>query len=334
MQFFQKLKSSFDHVLIYEDRMLQDKARSCMPLSEMRSKAKDKLEEMKVNNKEAAAQMEVQEMLLLELLAWFKKDFFKWTDAPPCDGCGSATRNAGMVSPNAAESMWGAGRVENYQCGSCSISTRFPRYNHPGKLLETRQGRCGEWANCFTLCCRAVGFEARYVLDWTDHVWTEVYSEAQKRWLHCDPCENTCDKPLLYEAGWGKKLTYVIAFSKDDIQDVTWRYSAKQEQVRSRRTECTESWLVSTIMKLRNQRQKDLSAERKQMMLDRLAVELVEFMNIKTAGEGETEGRTTGSMAWRLARGEMGAPPSKPQPTIIKLTPQEINSKLLHIKYW
>lgn len=57
----------------------------------------------------------------------------------------------------------------------------------------------------------------------SDHVWTEIYSVAQRRWLHCDSCENTCDKPLLYEVGWGKKLAYILAFSKDQVSGMDTR---------------------------------------------------------------------------------------------------------------
>ncbi|XP_036122074.1 peptide-N(4)-(N-acetyl-beta-glucosaminyl)asparagine amidase isoform X4 [Molossus molossus] len=211
---------------------------------------------------------------------------------------------------------------------SCIMSVR--RYNNPEKLLETRCGRCGEWANCFTLCCRALGFEARYVWDYTDHVWTEVYSLSQQRWLHCDACEDVCDKPLLYEVGWGKKLSYVLAFSKDEVVDVTWRYSCKHEEVISRRTQIKEDLLRETINGLNKQRQISLSENRRKELLQRIIVELVEFISPKTPKPGELGGRISGSVAWRVARGEMGL---EKKETLFIPSENEKISKQLHLCY-
>jgi peptide-N4-(N-acetyl-beta-glucosaminyl)asparagine amidase len=50
----------------------------------------------------------------------------------------------------------------------CDQQTRFVRYTSAVKLLETRTGRCGEWANCFLLVLRAAGFDARHIYDFAE----------------------------------------------------------------------------------------------------------------------------------------------------------------------
>lgn len=90
----------------------------------------------------------------------FKRDFFSWVNQPPCMGCGGPTKYAGSGQPSQQEKEGMARNIElyvlnlswllisnRYRCDKCSLITRFARYNNPGKLLDTRKGRCGEWAN-------------------------------------------------------------------------------------------------------------------------------------------------------------------------------------------
>ncbi|XP_050794362.1 peptide-N(4)-(N-acetyl-beta-glucosaminyl)asparagine amidase isoform X1 [Gopherus flavomarginatus] len=327
--FFKTLQSNFQHVQVYENQSLQKKALASIPVQALKERAQEKLAQAK--KVDGGAHVNEDDFLLLELLQWFKGEFFQWVNNLPCSKCGGQTESKGILSPNDEDLRWNASRVENHHCNQCKFSNRFPRYNNPEKLLETRCGRCGEWANCFTLCCRAIGFEARYVWDSTDHVWTEVYSSSQQRWLHCDPCENVCDKPLLYEIGWGKKLSYVIAFSKDEVVDVTWRYSCKHEEILSRRTQVKEAALRETIERLNKLRQQILSESRKRVLLERIIVELVEFISPKTPKPGELGGRISGSMAWRVARDEIGSEMRKE--VIFIPTGKEKTSKLFHLSY-
>eukprot|EP00931_Biecheleriopsis_adriatica_P068133 TRINITY_DN42160_c0_g1_i1.p1 TRINITY_DN42160_c0_g1~~TRINITY_DN42160_c0_g1_i1.p1 ORF type:complete len:611 (-),score=80.37 TRINITY_DN42160_c0_g1_i1:45-1829(-) len=248
------------------------------------------------------------EALLRDTLHWFKADFFKWTDSPYCEKCAmKATKNEGMVDPSEEELCFGAQRVESWRCTNCDTLFRFPRYNDPARLLESRHGRCGEWANCFTLIASALGFRTRLVVDWTDHVWAEVWTNG--RWQHCDPCEGCLDAPLTYELGWRKKLTYVVAFSPLEVVDVTARYTSNWPQVLERRTLVQEQELETII------RMADVGTRMESTELPPWrALEEAELADrrsgkasLQSLTSVELNGRASGSLEWRQERGEVGA---------------------------
>lgn len=306
--FYSKLVTNVQRVQEYENRALQGKALALIPVSELVRNAQ--LAVLDYASRKSSGNEKTdpgfRDFLLVELLHWFKNSFFAWVDTLNCSRCGGTTTVTGTVEPTAEDRGGNASRVELHGCSKCQTHERFPRYNRLEKLLETRRGRCGEWANCFTFFARTLGYEARYILDWTDHVWTEVYSQTQKRWLHCDPCEALCDAPLVYEAGWGKKLSYIIAFSKDEVQDVTWRYTSDFEAVRARRT-CPEEKLIEMLLTVTQQCQSSCNRERREELLLRRVLELAEFLTPRKATEGELQGRMSGSLQWRQLRGEAGS---------------------------
>ncbi|XP_060872216.1 peptide-N(4)-(N-acetyl-beta-glucosaminyl)asparagine amidase [Metopolophium dirhodum] len=290
--FLKEISSTSLAVLKFEDKILQSKA--------LDNLSPEDIELFSNFNKNEPL---YHEKLMLKLMTWFKESFFKWFDTPICQFCSSTTKFKGINQDKIDENVKYS---EMYECNNCCTITEFKRYGICEQLLTTRQGRCGEWANCFTLFCRALGWEARLAVDKTDHVWTEVWSVHQKRWIHCDPCETALDKPLLYEKGWGKKLSYVIAYSNEEVQDVTWRYVENSYDVLKRRTLCSENDLLNTILNLSQHRQNNLSLSRCKYIAARRLKECFEMLFEPTCTVGENYGgRTSGALAWRLARGEM-----------------------------
>eukprot|EP00897_Mesotaenium_endlicherianum_P011052 jgi/Mesen1/9976/ME000072S09393 len=167
----------------------------------------------------------------------------------------------------------------------------FVRYNHPGK-----------------------------VDDWTDHVWTECFSLRRNRWVHLDPCEAAFDTPLLYESGWGKRLTYAVALSRDGVADVTRRYTRHWDEVKQRRIILPEESLRRLTDDLTQRLRAHLAAPARAQLELRDRADAEELLNgdapphnssSSSGSSGPSKdmtlpGRQTGSVEWRQARGETG----------------------------
>jgi peptide-N4-(N-acetyl-beta-glucosaminyl)asparagine amidase len=252
-------KPTLQRVQSYEDKNLRRYIlSSIIPLEDFNRK---------ISNRKTSTDIDKRDLLLFELLRWFKEDFFTWFNQPNCNRCQISMKFVEYTQPTREERDKGdAHRVEFYRCSTCSSEYRFPRYNAPLKLLETRSGRCGEAANLFACLCRALSFRTRYIHDPSDHVWTEVYSENEHRWLHCDSCENLCDSPLVYEKGWKKNLSFCIAFAKDHVEDVTWRYVTNFKETIQRRN-INEKDFVKTIHRINQKIQSQIDQQEKKKII-------------------------------------------------------------------
>ena len=246
-----------------------------------------------------------------ELLHWFKKEFFSWCNKPKCPVCETDknVQTVGAVPSNEYERSFQSYKTEIYRCDGCEgIEVRFPRYNSPLKLLQTKTGRCGEWANLFGCILYTCGFKTRFISNYEDHVWDEFYNEEEKRWIHVDPCEEAYDTPLVYEQGWGRVMTFVVAASDEEIVDVTPRYVKDWGIVKERRSEKMESNLKAIINNMNNLLESKLSEEDKNKLKERRKLESEEFAN-KTGeckvSEEEKMPRQSGSLEWRKDRGEI-----------------------------
>lgn len=126
-EFNQRLVINSRHVLVYENPALQAKAKASVPLNELLSKAK--------NQCHSTDSQVLRDALLIELLNWFKNEFFSWFDAAHCQVCNVSMQNRGNGVPTSEDVRYGANRVESYLCGTCGATDRFPRYNDPGNLF-------------------------------------------------------------------------------------------------------------------------------------------------------------------------------------------------------
>ena len=247
-----------------------------------------------------------------ELLHWFKKEFFSWCNKPQCPICESDKniQTIGAAPSNEMEMMYQSYKTEVYSCKACdNIEIRFPRYNSPLKLLQTRTGRCGEWANLFGCILYACGFKTRLVSNYEDHVWNEFYNEEEKRWIHVDSCEEAYDTPLVYEQGWGRVMTFITAASEEEVVDVTPRYVKDWNIIKERRREAMENILKSFILNMNNTLYMKLSDEEKKKLDERRKYENEELCNkigeCKNTTDEEKMPRQSGSLQWRKDRGEI-----------------------------
>ena len=294
--FERSVNFGMQRVKMYETDEIKKKVTLHVPIEDL---TKESIENYVISK------LDFKDEFVKSLLKWFRKIFFKWCDKPICNYCNKKCSNIiGTVPPNDEEQKWLAFQTELYSCDNCNKTVRFPRYNNPVKLCSTRSGRCGEWANLFGCILRCLNYEVRFVDNFEDHVWNEYYSESLKRWIHVDSCETAWDTPLIYEQGWGRNMTFILAHSVDGVYDVTRRYVKDWDLIQSRRNKSEVDRMCAIIDLQNSNLRRDINPDIIELLVKRDFDEQAELLKLKSTTEAKLIGRQSGSENWRRDRGE------------------------------
>ncbi len=109
-----KLDSEVVVALSYEEPANQAAALRHIPKADLERAAREKYAALRQKEPATTKPAVERDLLLLELLRWFKEDFFSWVNSPKCDRDGGETTSIGMLDPTEEEKKDGAGRVEGY----------------------------------------------------------------------------------------------------------------------------------------------------------------------------------------------------------------------------
>ncbi len=135
----------------------------------------------------------------------------------------------------------------------------------------------------------------------------QYWSPALKRWVHLDSCERARDQHLLYDEGWGKKQSYILAFSIEGAQDVTKGYVQDWESTLQRRQRIGESELGRLLDGVTSRRRAHLDPKFiAQLQEDDKTQRLFLEGEPGHRGEESLPPRQSGTAEWKAARGEDG----------------------------
>lgn len=171
---------------------------------------------------------------LQSLLHWFKYDFMKWMPKQiVCTSCNHGPMAVQVLDGDSTIIR----KTEFHKCYNCGLIQLFPRYLTIVNIAEARVGRCSEWSILFGAILNSLSIQTRMVHDFLDHCWNEALNDEGK-WIHIDSTLEypiSFNNPYYYEQNWGKKYEYVLAFSADNIEDVTRNYTQNWQSVQKRR---------------------------------------------------------------------------------------------------